>query len=580
MRGQVQIYQGKFIDRNPRIRSAGKLFPVGEKAASCLTEIYPRPLTPPVVQKFLNTRRPNPGARVIFYGKANDPRIEEYMTHGLSTRPSFSAGALINLPPKTLFQQKLSEKKESIYLSRQRTPLGKSYDQTTALPAFMNLNEMTFGLRNTRGLSAGEIINPPKSFHEVEEDTKQGHELYIVTHNDYNVGEKRDRKYDVTKYEKDKRFGIDTPHHNDGRNVARCVRWLQDINKKGSAHIVLKRLDDFREKFQPQMGKVFDPIADTMKVPPDHTFGILIRPDEYGVGDILHYRASENFLRGKDRHRGILAAVQQHLKKANYHNFESLLEAFRHYDKNGDGKIDKEELKRTCVQFGLDLDADLLDALLEYCDVDKDGLINFIEFANFLNWKDKMTIGKLEERILTQGKKHFDPTSSKGKEEQSSGYPQGLLKHEDLTLKEEGGFEKTPKTFSKAANQSQYITASSMINAVVGGPSATNYRTYGIPTVRSDIAPPRIRKTSEKVNYGDEPNAYGLLCPSVFTENMVYENDFFKARPKEEIAQILHNIGVNISYENFEEMWTLASMRHPKGLVSVETVRNVLHEMN
>jgi len=68
-------------------------------------------------------------------------------------------------------------------------------------------------------------------------------------------------------------------------------------------------------------------------VPPDHTFGIMVKPDEYGAGDLLHMRGPGQFLRGKDRQRGVLAAIRQHLKKANYHNFQDLLAAFKHYDK-------------------------------------------------------------------------------------------------------------------------------------------------------------------------------------------------------------------------------------------------------
>lgn len=47
----------------------------------------------------------------------------------------------------------------------------------------------------------------------------------------------------------------------------------------------------------------------------------------------MHGRAPSEYLRGKERQRGILAAIRQHLKKANYHNFNDLLHAFRHYDK-------------------------------------------------------------------------------------------------------------------------------------------------------------------------------------------------------------------------------------------------------
>jgi len=68
-------------------------------------------------------------------------------------------------------------------------------------------------------------------------------------------------------------------------------------------------------------------------VPPDHTFGILLKPDEYGAGDLLHMRGPGQYLRGRDRQRGVVSAVRQHLKKANYHNFQDLNSAFCHYDK-------------------------------------------------------------------------------------------------------------------------------------------------------------------------------------------------------------------------------------------------------
>ena len=74
-------------------------------------------------------------------------------------------------------------------------------------------------------------------------------------------------------------------------------------------------------------------IKDTLTVGPDHAFGILVKPDEYGAGDLMHQRAPGEYLRGKDRQRGVLAAIRQHLKKANYHNFDDLVQAFRFYDK-------------------------------------------------------------------------------------------------------------------------------------------------------------------------------------------------------------------------------------------------------
>ena len=72
---------------------------------------------------------------------------------------------------------------------------------------------------------------------------------------------------------------------------------------------------------------------DTLNVPADHVFGIMLRPDEYGAGDLLHGRSPDQYLRGRDRERGVMHAIRQHLKKANYHNFNDLSQAFAHYDK-------------------------------------------------------------------------------------------------------------------------------------------------------------------------------------------------------------------------------------------------------
>uniref|UniRef100_A0A8B9QIX4 EFHB C-terminal EF-hand domain-containing protein n=1 Tax=Apteryx owenii TaxID=8824 RepID=A0A8B9QIX4_APTOW len=157
-----------------------------------------------------------------------------------------------------------------------------------------------------------------------------------------------------------------------------------------------------------------------------------------------------------------------------------------------------------------------------------------------------------------------------------------LLKQEDLVLKEPGSLEKTPKPLTRPTDHvfSDYQTTSSQYNAVAGGLPTTYYPVGGVPTIRSDIPGPRIRHISDRANYGDEGNAYALLCPSVFSQKGVYERDLFRTRPKAEIEQILRNIGVNISDESFEEIWKQACKKHQRGEVCVESIRNVLDEIH
>lgn len=61
------------------------------------------------------------------------------------------AGLLVNPPPKTCFQQKLKEKKESVYLSSREAPLGKCHDLASRLPKGLDLANTTFGVGTIRG---------------------------------------------------------------------------------------------------------------------------------------------------------------------------------------------------------------------------------------------------------------------------------------------------------------------------------------------------------------------------------------------------------------------------------------------
>ncbi|XP_030061886.1 EF-hand domain-containing family member B [Microcaecilia unicolor] len=568
------VYTGKFRERFPNIRAAGKLLPMGGTVATCL--LHPRTFTPPLVEKFLVVRRPKVATRRLWHGKANDPQVENEITHGICSAYSLPAGLQINPEPKTLFQQKLIDKGESIYSSQRWAPLGTSHDQIPSFPEGTKVHELTFGDPTKRGIPAGELINPPKTSKEVHDESQKGHELYAMTHNDYNVGEKKDRKYDWSNFKTDT-FGMPTPCFHDGRLTSKTLHWLHDLQMKKAAQLVPKRVDDFRERSQPQIGKILDPIIDTLNVPPDHTFGLPIIPDGYGVAEILRYKAPTCFLYGKDRYRAALSTVRQHMKNICFHDFHALLEAFRHYDKNNNGKISRDHLKNVCEHFNLELYPELLDAILEYCGVDEVGLIDFVLFTNFINWKKNVSAEDLAEKISSRGWK----TERAKVDEKVKLTDTRVVNTLDVKEQEQDNSEETPKSLTKPSDQvlNDYHTTSAMINGVVGGFPTTYYKVGGVPSVRTDIPVPRVRRFTDRISYGDEANVFGLLSPSIFSQKGIHESDFFESRPKEEVAEIFRNIGVNISDDTFEAVWKLAAQRHPKGEVCVETFRNVLDEI-
>lgn len=67
-----------------------------------------------------------------------------------------------------------------------------------------------------------------------------------------------------------------------------------------------------------------------------------------GVGGIVHSAAPGHFMRDRETHRSLVNAVRHSLKKLNFRNFPTLLEAFRHYDKVKLSKVSFIGLFLTC----------------------------------------------------------------------------------------------------------------------------------------------------------------------------------------------------------------------------------------
>ncbi|MEQ2264783.1 hypothetical protein XENORESO_019441, partial [Xenotaenia resolanae] len=483
---------------------------------------------------------------------------------------------LINLPQKTVFQQKLQELSESVYASSRKAPLGRGPVQGAELPAWFN-DKTTFGVKTVKGHGVREIINPPKATEELEEEAQEGHEAYVRSHNSYFVGEKIDRKYNCRNFNKNSTFGIPTPHFSDGRNVDKTLHWLGESHKFYSPNAHWKRSGN-KEKLALQIGRASNILSKrrhTLPVPPEHTFGVILPPDHYGAGEIIHFTEPGKFARGPDWQRSLVSAVKNLLKKVNFHNFPSLLKAFRHYDKKGRGLIDKEDLRAVCHELNLKLSEKVLDELMEDCDTDKDGFINFVEFANFLNWKDKMPINECQSSSA--------PVSADRKPSSELPEPpssQALIRPEDLEPIEPGSSWKTVKTIRRPrATSENFSTSASVIGSNSDVLLTSNARTYGIPSMRSDLPAPRIKRVSDRTNYGDLSTAADLLHPSVHALRGVHEEHFFCPRTKKEIEEIFRNIGVNISEDTFEEAWKLASMKQPNGEVCVEVFRNTLKEI-
>ncbi|XP_069031486.1 EF-hand domain-containing family member B isoform X3 [Embiotoca jacksoni] len=528
----------------------------------------PTPPTPPEVKKF---HQPEPGTARVHQVEASD--VASTLVHGVSTKSSFTSGSLLNPPRKTLFQQKLQDLNESVYTT---APLGWSRYRRARLADGFN-EEAAAGVKMVKGLDLREVVNPSKSAQDVETEAQEGHAAYVNSHNAYFVGERIDRKYDSGHYSEDGTFGAPTPHFNDGRDVGKTLRWLGEMKTSYGSKASWKRSGNT----EAQSGKADNVRGGyTLPLPPDHAFGRPLIRDEFGVAGVLDAAKARPYVKDGDQRRSLVNAVRHQLKKLNFNNFPSLLKAFRHYDKKGRGKIDKDDLQAACRQLQLDVSGPVLDDLMELCDNDGDGLIDFLEFANFLNWKDKMPIGGLEQRIITDerptGGAPDDPPSDPSQPPPPS---LALIEPEDLEPVEPGGTKKIPRTLRRPTAVPDHFTTSSSLIGADRDDSASSGRTFGIPSIRFDLPTPRVRRVGDCVNYGDTLTARGLLHPSIHAARGVTREHFLCPRSKKEIAEIFTNIGVSVSEETFEEAWKLASTRQPSGEVCVYDFRNVLEEI-
>ncbi|RVE55513.1 hypothetical protein OJAV_G00235520, partial [Oryzias javanicus] len=262
---------------------------------------------------------------------------------------------------------------------------------------------------------------------------------------------------------------------------------------------------------------------DAPQLPVNHAFGIVSSADSIGAGEIIH-RTDPG-----QHSSGPLQALRHRLKNLNLQNFPSVTKAFQHYDKKRKGSIDTDDLKAVFREFLLDVNPAVLDQLLACCGADGDGLISFTQFSNFLNWKGFMPL-------------HSQKPRGRRKEHQSGPSEPAVellpLKPEDLDSVRPSSTEKTVRTLRRtSAAPDQLVTSSSVIGAVR---NTADGRACGVPSVRSDLPAPPIKRMGDTTNYGDSSTAADLLHPSVHALRGVHEEHLLCPRSKEEVIRSSH----------------------------------------
>ena len=83
----------------------------------------------------------------------------------------------------------------------------------------------------------------------------------------------------------------------------------------------------------------------------------------------------------------------------------------------------------------------------------------------------------------------------------------------------------------------------------------TTNRTFGCPTIRSDIVAPKRRSVGDNNNYGDDTNAYALLHPAQYAGMGVEDGDFLQSRGQSELQKLFGNAGMKLEDGDFQQVY-------------------------
>jgi hypothetical protein len=84
-------------------------------------------------------------------------------------------------------------------------------------------------------------------------------------------------------------------------------------------------------------------------------------------------------------------------------------------------------------------------------------------------------------------------------------------------------------------------------------------RSFGLPTVRSDIPYKAFKSVADWRNFGDEPEACDLLYPSTNLEHGITELDFQQLRSREQIRNLFEKVGCTFKQGKFNTLYNRAA---------------------
>ncbi|CAD6999054.1 unnamed protein product [Ceratitis capitata] len=252
---------GKFVDRNPTLRAAGKSFISKDKAEDALKMYSTEEAAENVMlTKCLLKNKKSRADLLPFERYIPEENIKELLS------PELKKSRFV------VFREKFAE---NMYFKK--SELGKVFPLDSK-PENITNDNTTFGDFTKRSESLYDLILPPKSPEEVNREYVNWHEKYIISHNHYLPAEQIRRHY-TKPFDKQNHFGIIYDVDFNGKYVKKAMEQCDNL-------IVISKAQ--KEYLERTLGRLGCSITrENRYITPDMSFGAPTGADECDVKTLM-----------------------------------------------------------------------------------------------------------------------------------------------------------------------------------------------------------------------------------------------------------------------------------------------------
>uniref|UniRef100_A0A1B0ABF8 EFHB C-terminal EF-hand domain-containing protein n=1 Tax=Glossina pallidipes TaxID=7398 RepID=A0A1B0ABF8_GLOPL len=316
-RERIMAYKGKYIDRHPDIRAAGKIFATDERLGDRLNMYSDEEMASYAVRYKCKEKAPKhelyPASPFLPVGTMHE-----------IVSPDLKRSRFVSFREKVL---------EEMYFPKHK--LGKPFVVHSKPDTLTNEN-MTYGMPVQRSESVKDLLFPSKTAGQVNRDYIEWHDKYLLSHKHYFPSEQINRHYNG-KFDKNSTFGILF----DVDKTGKMVKKILQKNKCGMETINLVQ-KKFVERTSPVLAKGIDRFE--LHLDRNETRGKPCVPDECNA---RHLTEPLNPCQTDTNLNKALAHVYKLrlnlFKRENFH-MQDLIVLLRKHDERGTGYVTMESV--------------------------------------------------------------------------------------------------------------------------------------------------------------------------------------------------------------------------------------------